>query len=52
MAAVVARPVMVDTAARIEPGFLGDQQASVAARAFRPAKILARQSPRYIVARG
>src|SRR5271168_424375 len=45
IAAIVARPVMVDAAAGVETGFLGDKQHAVATRAFRPAKILGRKDP-------
>src|ERR1700691_1948147 len=45
MAAVVARPGVVDTTPDVEPGFFGDQEDSSAAWAFRPAEIFGRQNP-------
>jgi hypothetical protein len=42
IAAIVARPGMVDTASGVEPGFLGDEQNAVATGTFRPAQVLCR----------
>ena len=36
---------MVDTAAKVEPGLLGDQQDAAAVGAFRPAQVFGRQNP-------
>jgi hypothetical protein len=36
---------MVDTAEKVEPGLLGDQQDATAVRAFRPAQIFGRKNP-------
>jgi hypothetical protein len=53
MAAVVARPGVVDTAPDVKPGFFGDQQNTSAAWAFRPAEIFGRKNPwRSSLARG
>jgi hypothetical protein len=35
---------MVDAAAKVEPGLLGDQQDAAAVRAFRPAQIFGRKN--------
>jgi len=40
MAAIVARPGVVDAAADVKPGFLGDQQDAAATRAFWSAEVL------------
>jgi hypothetical protein len=44
MAAIIARPEMIDVAFGVEPGFLGDEQNSVAAWASRPVKIFERNN--------
>src|SRR5579863_778694 len=44
IAAVIARPVVVDTPCAVEAGFLRHQQNAAAAGAFRPAQILGRRN--------
>jgi hypothetical protein len=36
---------MIDAAAKVEPGILGDQQDAAAVGAFRPAQIFGRKDP-------
>src|SRR5579862_6574411 len=44
-AALIARPGVVDAAAKVELGLLCDQQDAAAVGAFRPAQILGRKHP-------